>query len=312
MDTLTPAPTGDSKTPLLLHEQTGLRITKNLSNNFCVVTLHYTADPAKRSPAWKKEATQGMIPEKFAREYEIDYTAVMGAKVFPEVVSRKAEIVVPEPYPDFGPDQRYWGGFDYGARNPSSFHVYTLVDGVLYSVWELFKPCKNVAQFAEEMKRFPYWHKIRYIAADPKIWARDQQHATGLVSIQDLFMQAGVLNLVKGSQDEDAWIAMIRQFWSHEEPQFKILGCCPNQLREFESAIYINQSDRQLNSQAYQEKLADVDNHSLDDCKYFMLSRPRAQAQSTGQDPIMVNRWAIQSTRTAQQYAGSGPLKGYH
>lgn len=298
--------------PTILHEQQGLTIKKNAINNFCVVTLHYTADPAKRSAAWRKEAAAGMIPEKFAREYEIDYTAVMGARVFPEITSRKSEIVVGEPLPDFGPDHRYWGGFDYGARNPSSFHVYTIVDDVIYSVWELFKPCKNVAQYAQEMQQFPYWHKIRYIAADPKIWARDQQHASGVCSIQDLFYQAGVYNLVKGPQDDEAWVAQVRQHWSLEEPTFRILACCPNQIREFESAIYINQSERQLMSQSYQERVADVDNHSLDDCKYFMLSRPRAQAQSTWQDPIMVRRWAANGPGIARPSGPNSPLKGYH
>src|SRR3990172_10053416 len=104
--------------PTLLHEQTGLRIVENDKNKFCVITLHYTADPAKRSPEGRAEAQAGMHPAKFAKEYEIDYTALYGAKVFPDIGTNKEHIVVDEPYPEFPDTQVYWGGFDYAAPNP--------------------------------------------------------------------------------------------------------------------------------------------------------------------------------------------------
>lgn len=296
----------------IMHESIGLTIKKNKVNQFCVVTLHHTADPAKRSQEWRREAAAGMTPEKFAREYDIDYTSVLGAKVFPELTSRKSEIVIPEPWPDFGPHQRYWGGLDYGARNPSSFHVYTHSDGVWYSVWELFKPCKNVQDFVDEMQEFPYWKQIRWIAADPKMWANDQQQSDGLVSMADIFANAGVLNLIKGFQDEDPWIAQIRERWLAPEPTFKILSCCSNQIREFETAIYVNQSERQLMSASYKEQIADRDNHSLDDCKYFFLSKPNVnQAQYTGDSVRMVDRWAQTPRPREGPKWNNFPLKGY-
>lgn len=297
----------------IVYETTGLTIKKNASNKFCVVTLHHTADPAKRSEAWRREAANGMTPEKFAREYDIDYTSVMGSKVFPELTAKKPTIVVSEPWPDFGPHQRYWGGLDYGARNPSSFHVYTHSDGIWYSVWELFKPCKNVGDYVKEMKLFPYWQQIRWIAADPKMWANDQQQSDGLTSMADLFAEQGVLNLIKGFQDEDPWIAQVRKYWTEEDPGFKILSCCTNQIREFETAIYVNQSERQLMSASYKEQIADRDNHSLDDCKYFMLSKPNVnQAQYSGGDVRMVDRHGQNSKAPTPQGMPRHSLRGYY
>lgn len=301
----------------LLHESIGLKIVKNDVNRFCICTLHFTADPAKRDPEWRREAAAGLTPEKFAREYLIDYTAVLGSKVFPEITHLKPNIIVPAR--DFGPDLRYWGGFDYGTRNPSSFHVYTILDGITYSVFELFRPCPNIPAFVADMKQFPYWSKLRYIAADPSLWSPSQQQQLGnLVSIQDLFYQEGVKNLIKGRNDigaEDAWIAMVRNAWRNpDDVSFKISEACPNQIREFETAVYVNQSERQLLTSAYRETIADVDNHSLDDCKYFMLSKPSAGSTASWKMPNMVERWSQPSFNVQRSYQPTGdrkPVSGY-
>ena len=301
-----------------LYSSTGLRIVKNDVNQFCICTLHFTADPAKRAPEWKREASAGLTPEKFAREYNIDYTAVMGSRVFPEITSLHSDIVVPKP--DFGKGVRYWGGLDYGTRNPSSFHVYTIVDGITYSVWELYRPCVNIPAFAAEMQAFPYWQSIRYIATDPSLWTPNQQQALGnLISIQEHFRSAGIKNLIKGRNDtqaEEAWVAQVRQAWRNpDDVTFKISETCQNQLREFETAIYVGQSERQLLSQSYRETIADVDNHSLDDCKYFMLSKPSPQQQLDWKPANMVERWQINSGQRQQSYqpmpTGRKPVGGY-
>jgi hypothetical protein len=277
------------------------------------VTLHYTADPAKRSKEWKEEAAYGMIPEKFRREYEIDYTAVMGAKVFPEFGQRKKDIVVEEPLPDFGKDVRYWGGFDYGSRNPSSFHVYTIVDNIIYSVWELFRPCDNIPKFVEEMKTFPYWSKIRYIACDPDMIRGKQAQASGeQLSLMELFQRAGVHNMVAGNNNEDTWVASVRKHWfGTDEPTFKLFSSCHNQIREFEMAVYTNQSERQLLTQTYKEQIRNKDNHALDDCKYFMNSRPTQQAQFSTTYGNIVRSYSQKGGPSSRPSAGKRLIKGY-
>lgn len=287
--------------PKLLYEQTGLKIVKNDNNQFAVITLHHTADPNKRSPEWRKEAAAGMTPEQAARELDIDYTAVMGAKVFPEITIMRDAIVVASPCQDFGPNVKYWGGFDYGLRNPSSFHVYTIVDGITYAVFELFKPCPNIPEFVEDMKKFPYWNCIRWIAADPSCWSNSQQQTAGNpISIQDLFWKNGVRNMIKGiNNQEDTWINMMRQHWSTEDPTFRIFDTCPNLIREFETAIYVNQSERQLMTSSFKEIINDKDNHALDACKYFMLSQPKQRQETVVSDILSVNRWSVPSKRVA-------------
>lgn len=235
-----------------------------------------------------------MSPAKWAKEYEIDATALYGQKVFPEIITYRAAIVVPEPYPEIPKSAVCWGGFDFGQRNPSSFHVYTILDSIIYSVWELYEPCRSVPDFAGKMKACPYWSQIRYIAADPSMWNVTKVNRFGSAcSTTDLFHEQGVTRLLRGTTDEAAWIAQMRQHWANEAAiTFKIYACCQRQISEFESAIFATMSDRLLATSNYKEEIADHNNHSLDDCKYLMLSRPRL-AKAGAKLPEMYKKWLM-------------------
>lgn len=262
----------------VLHEQEGLTIRRNANNGFCVVRLHYTADPNKRSVEWKKAAMAGMRQADFNREYEIDYTSVFGEPIFPEFAENSPNIIVREPYPEFGPHQMYWGGLDYGARNPSSIHFYTIHDQCIYCVWELYKPCRDPKEFVKEVKTFPFYHRVQYIAADPSVFSKTTRNSLGMpASMAEIFMQHGLHKLMPGNTNEQAWIAKMHELWKvPEDPMFRIFNCCPNIIREFQRCVYASMSTRLLSSKNYKEQMLDKDNHALDDCKYFINSRPKA------------------------------------
>lgn len=261
--------------PTILHEQTGLRIQKNTLNGFTVARLHYTADPRKRSPEWAAAARRGMSSASFRQEFEIDYGAHQGEKAFPEILTRREEIVYREP-PYLGgwpKDLPMWAGFDYGVRNPSSFHVYTLVDGVVYALWELYEPCKNFREFAAKLLDCPYYKQIRYIVHDPSFADLRSHIATGdLTSAKAHFESCGINKWLPGVRDEQGWLAAMQKYWCGAEIGFRILDCCPQMLQEFESSTFVTMSDRQLETTNYREALVDRNNHALDDCKYFMNS----------------------------------------
>jgi hypothetical protein len=262
--------------PILIHEQPGLKICKNKGNGFVICTLHYSANPSKRDPRWITEAKGGLSPAKWAREYEIEYFATMGEKVFPEFTNHRDLFVIKPPYPEVPVTIPCWGGFDYGTRNPSSFHVYTIIGDIIYSIWELFDPCKNLPDFASRMLACPYWGQIKYISTDPKLWAKDQQTREGsLTSIQQLFWDNGVRKMIRGIQDDQAFIARMHQLLKDpENPGFQVWDHCVNQIRELSTAMYVSMSEKQLLSKSYNEAIEDKDNHSLDDLKYFLNSQP--------------------------------------
>ena len=288
--------------PKILHSQKGLKIVQNEHNGFVVCTLHYTADPRKRGKQWAKEAHQGLSNAKFEQEYEISYDALLGEKVFPEIKTRRSEIVFDEgPFIDnlWPADIGMWGGFDYGARNPSSFHVYALFDGCIWVIWELYEPCKNIYDFTVKMKSCPYWNQLRYIASDPDIWnlkMRDMKSGFQ-VSVASQFQSIGINKLVEGRNDEAGWIAQMQKHWQAVDPTFKILSKNRMMIEEFEGATYVSMSERQLETTNFREQMVDKHNHSLDDCKYALNNclslKPRKMTL-----PKLVNSYSPWSTPT--------------
>jgi hypothetical protein len=278
--------------PELLYEGTGLRIVRNDLNKFIVATLHYTADPKKRTKEWKAEASAGMRPARWAKEYELDYTALYGQRVFPEFAIARDRIVVPPPHREFSALQVFWGGFDFGQRNPSAFVVYTIDEGVIHAVWEHYEPCRNINDLAAKITGCPYYSQIKYIACDPTIVNRKTQinkYGT-MVTIAELLGEVGLKKLIPGVTDEAAWIELMRKHWADSaDPTFRIWSCCPNLIKEFENAVFQEQSDREMLTQTYSEGMEDVHNHAMDATKYFMLSRPRVAARAAYTQPMA--RW---------------------
>lgn len=169
-----------------------------------------------------------------------------------------------------------WGGFDYGARNPSSFHVYTYDDGAFIAIWELYEPCKNISEFAGKMKACPYYHQLKYIAADPTIFDNRTHNPAGQAdSVANLFVKAGITKFIHGNQDEAAWIANLRKLWREDDPAFKMTANCRNLASEFEQCVFEDyNSDKAREINNFREGIVDKHNHALDDNKYFFNSQP--------------------------------------
>lgn len=278
----------------ILHESTGLKIVRNTKNRFIVCSLHYTADPSKRSPEWRAEAIAGMNPAQFAKEYEMDYSALYGQRVFTEMQTMREKIIIPEPYKEFGPMQVFWGGFDFGSRNPTAFYVYTIDEGVIQAIWELYEPCKNIPDLCGKILNCPYYSQIKYIASDPTIiYQKSRTNKFGsFVTLAELMGDYGIRKLIPGHTDESVWLAMMKRHWSDpSDPTFQIRSCCTNMIQEFDNAVYSSQNDKELMTQTYKETVEDVNNHSLDTVKYLMLSRPSESTSKKFTDPRMAMRW---------------------
>lgn len=279
------------QTAEILHEATGITVHKNEKNKFVVITLYYYADHAKRKPEWIETAKAGMTEAKWNKEYEIDYLAQFGERVFPEFVEKRDFIVVPPR--EFNSSGIFWGGFDYGERNPSSFHVYTCEDGVFYAIWELYKPCKSIREFAYEMKQCPYYHNLKYIAADPTIFDKRTHNADGVAdSVANLFIKEGITKFIRGSQDEPSWIGLIRHHWEVDSPTFRICENCPNMIKEFDMAVYEDYNNERMRQESnLKERIQDKHNHALDDSKYFFNSQPTVPKGYAKTQKSLVDKW---------------------
>lgn len=273
-----------SNVPTILHEQQGLVIRKNQKNGVVVARLHYTADPAKRESWWIEEAKQGMSDAKYRQEYEIDYTAIFGQKVFEEISNYRQKIVVRGEYPEIPPTAPCYGGFDFGMRSPSAFYVFVIMknaDGEpsIYVVWEHYKPTSSMSELVSDLLACPYWDRVKWVAADIHLWDKNQTDVAGANTTRfNQLVQLGVKKLIKGNADEARWITMMKDHWydlEHRDPTFKIFDTCPNLIQEFENAKYPTMTEAQSMISNFKEKIVDVDNHGMDACKYFMNAGPR-------------------------------------
>ena len=91
----------------------GLTTWVNAVNHFTIVKLHYSADPAKRDPAWKESAKQGMPERGWQREYELSFEAPLGLAVTPEFSANNIRVT------KVLPGARILRGWDFGAVSPA-------------------------------------------------------------------------------------------------------------------------------------------------------------------------------------------------
>lgn len=77
----------------------GIEIWKNPENKFCVVDLHYTANPRKRSKEWRDAVRASLPIRDFLMEYEKSWQTYEGKPVYEDwnPVIHKAETTAVEP-----------------------------------------------------------------------------------------------------------------------------------------------------------------------------------------------------------------------
>jgi len=91
----------------------GVTAWTNRRNRVRVIEVHYTADPAKRTDEWKRQAKAGMPERGWAREMEIAWEIPEGEPVFPEYVAAEMRRDVP-----FNPQARLLRFWDFGHVCP--------------------------------------------------------------------------------------------------------------------------------------------------------------------------------------------------
>ena len=264
-----------------------------------VVRVHYTADPAKdpstpKGADWLKQALigvkHGMSSSGWQKEMEIDWRARSGDKVFPELEQMKDSVLVkPFEIPN------WWeikGGYDYGKRNPFSYHDYAIDgDRNIYAAFEAYGTDYEIPIQADLIKKSPYWGRTHVRFADPSIWAEDEHNVKrdGYTSKQQIFSECGIY-FVKGRQDDIAAAerleamlfdlvfdvesqSVIRR--PKEAPQFRIFANCIHLWDELINLRWADFSPKVEEERGKKETIRQIDNHAFDDLKYFLLHLPK-------------------------------------
>lgn len=267
-----------------------------------VRTLHWTLHPHKDMAWYKREVEKRKAKNNsvaIAQELDIDYQASAGGLVFPMIATLRQHIVIPAVDPQDGSNElwNFYAGFDWGSRNPASFHVYRvreLLPGkhLIQSIWEYYEPTSlHVA--GPVILACPYYNLLEKIYADPSMWFLNQQQKDGpTTSLAFLFRDEYKIYFTPGSKGDVYARQKLDVMWSDAGMiLFQISEECPNQLREFENLRFETQTAYQDQRKNASERMVDKDNHTWDDFKYFFNSRFKAPTV-TREEPPPLTGWA--------------------
>lgn len=281
-----------------------------------VVRVHYTADPEK-DPAnphgkkWFDEAIVGYPGgtqcSAWREEMEIDWDAAGGELVFPVLQELSGKIIC-DPF-EIPTDWKVFGSFDYGHRNPASFHIYAMdFDDTVYTVWEMYGSGLGYREQAELIRACPYYDRLAFLPiADPSIFAHTQQSENEVKSIAQLFvelppqLQIIFVPAMKGGDITTAE-KIKSNLWADldkEDPRWKIFSTCKWQIWELKKLRYADWSSTQMEFKNQREKIIDKDNHAWDDAKMFFnmffFGPTRAPIDALDKlakiDPISAEEW---------------------
>lgn len=264
----------------------GMRSWETRDGIVCL-EVHYTSDPDKDPDRdgenWLSESVKGypggMRSSGWRREMEIDWDIMGGEAVFPFLLDIDSKIFIPRLSDDtVNNELELYGGFDYGTRNPSAFIVWGAdKHGSLYAVWEYYQAGSTYTETSKVIKGCPYFDNLRYIKADPSIWSKTQQTASGLKSISELFAEEGV-HFQPGRRGADIPVAerLLGDYWEDkEDPRAFVTAACPNLRRELTNLRWQeHKSALVAASKNNPEKIVDKDNHAFDATAYVVDSRP--------------------------------------
>lgn len=217
------------------------------------------------------------------REMEIDFGAGSGELVFPEFFGMEDELTC-DPF-RLGDEFNIFAGFDWGVRNPTSFHAYAEApDGTMYSVWEFYDTGRTVQYVCQAIRECPFYDRIQWIAADPSIWTENQMRKDGFTSLANMMCdeeEVGryVIEKLMPAHDRSdvSAIGRFKSLFTYKPVKFKIFKNCVNQINEFKNLKYPER--RETTNET--EKILDKNNHSWDDAKYFVLSHPFSKVLET-------------------------------
>lgn len=280
----------DSALPAPMPVPEGMTAWKNAKNGFVVVACHYTADPDKRNDEWYTQACKNLREDQVERELEINFDSKAGAKAFPFLEHNERLFRRDPPYPI----PEHWkivAGLDYGARNATAMHWYAIDEHRRFWAFDEFYCPMNqnkggLAAFAEYIKNHPYYPRLRFIAADPSMFNKNQNvlttketggEATGtLMSVADLLIKLGVHKLQRGNNDRLAGISRAHQMlnWRGDEkssnPFFFFGKKCHKLWWEYINLVYKLDDNESKNAD---EDVVKRNDHAFDASKYALLSQ---------------------------------------
>lgn len=159
---------------------------------------------------------------------------------------------------------------DPGLKNPLSAHFYAVdYDGVIYVVAEHYEAEKDIDYHANAIKQIADnigWHRDEKGRLKAIIdSAAEQKTLASPKSVADLFYERDILVNTKVNKDLWSGIARVKSLLAQRPARIYIFKNCVNLIREIKTYRY-GDGDRPKK----------VDDHSLDEFRYYVMSKPTA------------------------------------
>jgi len=124
----------------------GLKAWTNPQNSFRVLRLHMSADPAKRTPEFLKEAQSGLPRDKYRREFELVWRSFEGRPVY--VDDWNHNVNVANDFLQYAPHLPVMRGWDFGLT-PAVIFAQLMPDMRLFVLREICEEEMGIERFLD-------------------------------------------------------------------------------------------------------------------------------------------------------------------
>lgn len=268
----------------------GLHEKRNVNNRFYVTRVHYTADPEKATLEWIEKTKAGMPKTAWQKEYEIDFYALSGQKIWPEF-DPYYHVIKPFQIPKEWTRLR---GIDFGQYNPTCCLWAAInYDGDVYIYQEYYQggriTAATHAKAIAEMSRYKNdsgeWINEDYIATyiDPSTRAKNQSKKEPEAlddipySVFEIFHDNGVdcypaNNDTRAGWDRVSEYLKLQEYKDGLKPKLYIFENCTNLIWEIPHYRYSELSPLVAERKDPEEKQIKKRDHACDALRYLIIS----------------------------------------
>lgn len=213
----------------------------------------------------------------------------------------------------------YFGGFDYGFRNPTAYVIVGVdPDGGAWVVREYYQDGRSVQFNAEQIKLLELSLgeiKVKARFADPSIWTRTPKETEAGTddSIAAMYQRQGVTFVKANNQRVIGWAA-VKEYLDWEDksqydgnmtsvrrpPRMRIFANCTNLIRTLPDAVYEEVEGRRVSSNSLLGEDLDTrgEDHLLDALRYALMHFYKSVVKQ-----VRKNDWRqkLRDRRTAAQ-----------
>ena len=292
--------------------------------NICVLRVHYSADPERRSLEWKQRERRKYTSESmWQSEQEIVFGAGGGERIFATLIQRYGEKILIDPKTsgfEPSPHWTYFAGFDFGKASPTAALVGCIdYDATIYILREYYLPGLSPQEHAPWLRKMRGFVEVRAYS-DPSIFYQTHAQNDGTFkAIASLYAELGIDNLVSAPENNELlgierilshWgnletgeptlkIVCPRELWDIGRPQYGLHNNgCPNLLWELRRTRREESTPTQLTHKNPSEKIVQKDNH-LRDCLKYMVHAMLGPPEKT---------WEMKAAEIIAPLAAAGDL----